>query len=43
MHCCLVQSRVIGKTKDQERRVEVNEMRTLMWMCGVMKKDKIRN
>ena len=30
-------------TKSQEKRLEVNEMRMLRWMCGVTKKDKIRN
>ena len=30
-------------TKRQESRIEVNEMRMLRWMCGVTKKDKIRN
>ena len=30
-------------TKRQESRIEVNEMRTLRWMCGVTRKDKIRN
>ena len=30
-------------TKSQERRLEVNEMRMLRWMCGGTKKDNIRN
>ena len=33
----------MGKTKSQEKRREVNEMRMLLWMCGVVKKDKTRN
>ena len=30
-------------TKRQESRIEVNEMRMLRWMCGMTRKDKIRN
>ena len=30
-------------TKRQEKQLEVNKMRMLRWMCGVTRKDKIRN
>ena len=30
-------------TKRQGKRIEVTEMRMLPWMCGVTRKDKIRN
>ena len=30
-------------TKSQEKRLEVNDMRMLRWVCGVTKKGKIRN
>ena len=30
-------------TKIQGKRIEVTEMRMLPWMCGVTRKDKIRN
>ena len=30
-------------TKRQEKRIEVTDMGMLRWMCGVTRKDKIRN
>ena len=30
-------------TRGQEARLDVNEMRMLRWMCGVTKRNKIRN
>ena len=30
-------------TRGQEIRLEVNEMRALRWMCGVTRRDNIRN
>ena len=30
-------------TKREERRLEVNEMTMMGWLCGVTEKDKIRN
>ena len=30
-------------TRGQEERLEVDEMKMLRWMCGVTRRDKIRN
>ena len=30
-------------TRGQEARLEVNEIRMLRWMCGVTRRDNIRN
>ena len=40
-HFSLLTVSVSYTTKSQERRLEVNDMRMLRWMCGVTKKDKI--
>ena len=32
-----------GVTKVQDNKMTVVEMRLLRWMCGVTKKDKLRN
>ena len=30
-------------TKAQERKLEVAEMRMLRWMCGLTRRDRVRN
>ena len=39
----LYEAETWATTKRQEKRIEVTEMRMLRWMCGVTRKDKIRN
>ena len=36
-------AQIWATTRGQEARLEVNEMRMLRWMCGVTRRDKIRN
>ena len=42
-HAMLYGAETWATTKRQESRIEVNEMRMLRWMCGVTRKDNIRN
>ena len=39
----LYRAETLATTRGQEARPEVNEMRMLRWMSGVIRKDKIRN
>ena len=39
LHCAETWATTMG----QEARLEVDEMRMLRWMCGVTRRDKIRN
>ena len=41
--CCMHGAETWATTRGQEARLEVNEMRMLRWMCGVTRRDKIRN
>ena len=36
-------SEIWATTSGQEARLDVNEMRMLIWMCGMTRRDNIRN
>ena len=42
-HALLYSAETWATTRRQEARLEVNEMRMQRWMCGVTRRDKIRN